>query len=331
MMETETPFVSVVTPFYNTDAYLKECIESVLSQSFKHFEYVLVNNQSTDRSADIARSFAASDSRIRVVDTDRFLSQSQNYNFALKQISADSRYCKVVQADDWLFPECLARMIGVAESDTSIGVVAGYRLQGKYISNDGLEYSTAAIPGRAANRLNLLMDGRQLYGSPTTVMMRSEIVRGRTPFYPDGAIFEDSDAIFEVLRDCNLGFAFEVCTYERVDNEGISSSVERHDPAWFLSKYLRVRKYGPEFLSEQEYTTRINDIERAYMRFLARNLFRRRGKDFWRYHRIGLDSIGHKLTLGSLTPYIAMEIADLLFNPKATVGATWRWVRKRLQ
>src|SRR5262245_49195446 len=99
--------VSVVTPFYNTADYIAECIESVLGQTHRRFEYLLVDNHSTDGSADIARRYAARDERIRVIRNTEFLAQVPNYNNALLHISADSRYCKVVQADDALFPRCL--------------------------------------------------------------------------------------------------------------------------------------------------------------------------------------------------------------------------------
>ena len=101
------PVVSVVTPFYNTAQWLGACIESVLSQRFTEFEYLLVNNCSTDGSAEIAREYARLDSRIRVIDQLEFLSQSRNFNSALRSISPESRYCKMILADDLLFPCCL--------------------------------------------------------------------------------------------------------------------------------------------------------------------------------------------------------------------------------
>ena len=52
-----------------------------------------------------------------------------NFNQALRRISLASKYCKVVFADDWIFPECLERMVGVAEQHSSIGIVGAYGLQ----------------------------------------------------------------------------------------------------------------------------------------------------------------------------------------------------------
>ena len=53
-----TPLVSVVTPFYNTRDYLAECIESVLRQTYTNWEYILVDNFSTDGSSEIAKHYA---------------------------------------------------------------------------------------------------------------------------------------------------------------------------------------------------------------------------------------------------------------------------------
>ena len=54
MTSRQEPFVSVLTPVYNGEDFLAECIESVLSQTHGNFEYIIVNNRSTDRSLEIA-------------------------------------------------------------------------------------------------------------------------------------------------------------------------------------------------------------------------------------------------------------------------------------
>src|SRR5215472_11971518 len=105
------PLVSFVTPFYNTEAYLSECIESVLRQTHGNWEYILLNNCSTDKSAEIAEFYASQDSnRIHLLHNPEHLSQVQNFNHVFQLISPESKYCKFVQADDWLFPECTSKM-----------------------------------------------------------------------------------------------------------------------------------------------------------------------------------------------------------------------------
>src|SRR5262249_19628678 len=110
-MRIQHPLISVVTPFYNTEAYLDECIRSVLAQTRGDFEYLLVNNCSTDRCPEIAAHYASRDPRIRLLHNDQLVPQLRNYNQALRHISAESRYVKMVQADDFIFPRCLEEMV----------------------------------------------------------------------------------------------------------------------------------------------------------------------------------------------------------------------------
>ena len=115
------PLVSIVTPVYNEEEHLAECIESVLAQTYQNWDYTIVDNCSTDRSLEIALWYAAKDSRIRVHANKQFLNMLANHNVAVRQISPVSKYCKVVLADDWIFPECLERMVTVGEAYPSAG------------------------------------------------------------------------------------------------------------------------------------------------------------------------------------------------------------------
>lgn len=103
------PFVSVVTPVYNGGKYISECIESVIDQTYTNWEYVILNNCSTDNTLEIAKKYARDDERIRIYNNDEFLKQIPNWNAALQKISGNSKYCKEVHADDWLVPECLEK------------------------------------------------------------------------------------------------------------------------------------------------------------------------------------------------------------------------------
>ena len=97
--------VSVVTPVFNTATYLPECIESVLGQTLPDFEYLLVDNQSTDESREIASKYAEADDRIRLIDNPAHVGQVENYNGALAQISPHTAWVKLIQADDALYPD----------------------------------------------------------------------------------------------------------------------------------------------------------------------------------------------------------------------------------
>ena len=130
MTQRDEPFVSVVTPVYNGEAFLVECIESVLKQTYQNFEYIIVNNCSKDRTLEIAKAYAQKDRRIRVHDNTEFVAVIANHNLAFRQISPQAKYCKIVSADDWLFPDCIKQLVAVAEANPSVGIAGCYQLSG---------------------------------------------------------------------------------------------------------------------------------------------------------------------------------------------------------
>ena len=104
-MSPNTPLVSVLTTCYNREAYIAETIESVLAQTFTDFEYIIVDDCSKDRSFEIAQSYAAIDSRIRVSRNDQNLGDYPNRNKAAS--CATGKYLKYIDSDDVLYPHAL--------------------------------------------------------------------------------------------------------------------------------------------------------------------------------------------------------------------------------
>jgi glycosyltransferase involved in cell wall biosynthesis len=318
MLETE-PFVSIVTPFYNTDKYLSECIESVLAQTHQNWEYILVNNCSTDCSAEIAQRYLAKDRRIRLINNNNFLTQVQNYNHALRQIASDSKYCKIVQADDWIFPECISSMVKAASFNSSVGIVGAYRLYGRRISNVGLPWDRKVIPGKDLCRMQL-MDDYHFVGSPTSVLFRSEIIKSRDPFYKEDRFFEDIEACYDILQSWDFSFVHQVLMFERSDNESISSQVRNFDPDYLLDKFINLNIYGPVYLNPIEYSDIFRKNRDRYFGFLAKNLISHSDNKFWDYHKNGLATINYRFKKSELTIYVILELSDVLFNLKKTAN-----------
>jgi glycosyltransferase involved in cell wall biosynthesis len=317
----DSPLVSVVTPVYNGAPYLAECIESVLGQTYSNFEHIIMDNCSTDGTSKIANEYAKKDSRIRVYRNDVLLDIIPNHNRAFRLISAESKYCKVVCGDDWIFPECIARMTLLAEAHPSIGVISAYQLSGGgtkwYVRTDGLPYSCTIIPGREIGRLHLL--GKlDVLGNPTSNMYRSDLVRAAESFFPNASAEADISACFEQLRVSDFGFVHQVLSHERLHERQITNTSKDLN-AYLSSRLSDLIKYGPYYLTKAELDMRLDQLLDEYYAYLALSAVNFRHRKFWNYHIRRLRELGFPLDGFRLAKAIIGKILDLLLNPKQTV------------
>lgn len=325
---SQTPRVAVLTPFYNTAKYLRECIESVLAQSYQNFEYILVDNHSSDGSRAIAQEYVQRDARIRLLSPSTFLPQVQNYNFAIDQIDAASQYCKFVQADDWLYPQCIEQMVGLAQANPNVAVTSALCLRESQVGCAGLHPSRGVLSGRDACRL-FLLDGVCLFGSPTTVLYSMDAVRSRRPFFEEGRLHEDTEVVFEVLADADFAFVHQILTFSRVHAESISGAASRFTPD-AIDRYVLVKRYGQRVLSPSEYSNCLGHATRWIYGTMARQWVSERvGKarpDFWQYMREGLASVGEEIDTRRFALHVAAITAKGVLSPlEVLTGAAAQW------
>lgn len=280
-MNSMEPLVSVVTPVYNTDKYLSECIESVLSQSYKNFEYIIVNNCSTDKSLDIARSYAKKDSRIRIFNNTEFLDLIPNWNNSLNKISKTSKYCKVVHADDWLFKDCLTQMVALAEANPKVGLVGSYRLDENQVNLDGLPHTDSIIQGADICR-RYFLNNLYVFGSPTSLLIRSDCIKQN--FYNESNIHADLESCFMMLQSSDFGFVHQVLTYTRRHNESNTSFIRRYN-THKIGELIVLTKFGRFYLNENEYDIVFKKFLKLYYRALAKTLLVFRTKDAISYNK----------------------------------------------
>jgi glycosyltransferase involved in cell wall biosynthesis len=329
MNSHELPLVSIVTPVYNGEPYLVECIESVLAQTYPNWEYIIQNNCSTDRTLEIASEYAKKDNRIRVHDSRDFVGVIANHNLAFGRIAAESKYCKVVSADDWLFPECVAKMVSLAEANPSVGVVGSYQLSGgcsdwrKWrVKWAELPYPSAVIPGRELCRIQLL-GGPYVFGTPTSTLYRSELIKRGDSFYPNSTPEADTSACYKCLQETDFGFVHQVLSYERVHENTISRSAKELN-AYLPSKFNDLLVYGSSCMSQLEVEKRRKELLEEYYRFLAVGAVNLRGGEFWSYHKGRLREFGYPLNGLRLGKAVSLKLLDLLLNPKNTVEILFR-------
>jgi glycosyltransferase involved in cell wall biosynthesis len=327
MSTTSQPLVSVVTPVYNGAEYLRESIESVLNQTYDNWEYVVSDNCSTDGSLEIARDYEARDPRVRVVAEDEFLNQLGSANRSMRRISPDSKHTKVVHADDWLFPECLERMVEVAERDPSVGVVSAYRLEETRVTLDGIPHSRSIIPGRELGRSTLIGSPfPNVIGSPSSLLIRSDLIRARDPFYDprfpfaeEYAFTEDQDVCCELFRTSDFGFVHQVLTFTRRPAGSPFSDFRRFGA--HLPERLNLHlKHGPAFLTQAEYERNLAVLLTQYGLFLLRSPRKLLNPDIRKYHRVALQSLSRSVETREVTAGVKIQLRRMRETGKLRTG-----------
>jgi glycosyltransferase involved in cell wall biosynthesis len=319
MISESQPLVSVVTPVYNMGQFLAECIESVLRQTYNNFEYIIVNNCSTDNSLEIASTFAKKDSRVRVHNNNKFVGVIENHNIAFSLVSPGAKYCKVVSADDFIFPDFIMRTVEVAETNPSVGIVGSYQLSGNYIKWQGFPYPRTVLPGRKICR-QIFLGGDPTFGfgTPTSLLYRADIVRESGEFYPNASPHADTSACFKCLVQTDFGFAYQVLSYERTHGETQSSKSAEFNR--YASAYLNdLIQYGPLYLTEEELGRCLKRNLEGYYQYLAVNLLSFRGKQFWDYHKTRLRELGHPATPYKLLKAFVKKALKEVINPGMAV------------
>lgn len=324
MSAHEEPLVSVLTPVYNGEDFLAECIESVLKQTYQNYEYVIVNNCSTDRTLAVSKQYAKQDSRIRIHNNEVFVPVIENHNIAFSLMSPAAKYCKVVSADDFLFPECIARLVECAEANPAAGMIGSYQLSGTSIRWQGFSYPKALISGVDLCRQMFLGGDKEFgFGTPTSLLYRADLVRASNAFYPNSSPHADTSACFSALRSSDFGFVYQVLSYERKHRNTQSyrsAQINRYSSAC-LNDLVH---YGPLYLSDKELKQELNAILDDYHRFLAVNwLIGFRDKDFWSYHETRLRELGFPLRRSALVKAALIAVFRKILNPEQAIRKLW--------
>lgn len=139
MVEVE---VSVITPVYNAEEFLAETIESVLEQTYKSFEFLLIDDCSTDTSADIVKAYAKKDSRVRYIKLAENSGAAVARNKGLEE--AQGRFIAFVDSDDKWYPEKLEKQLNYMKTENKAFTYTKY----ERISEEGEFLGAPDFPSR---------------------------------------------------------------------------------------------------------------------------------------------------------------------------------------
>lgn len=226
-----SPMVSVVTAVFNRDRFVGKAIESVQAQSFTDWEYILVDNGSTDRTKDVIRDYAAKDSRIKLIENDRNII-ALALNIAIR--AARGKYISQLDSDDEYLPHTLEKMTAALESHPAWGIAIGYYELMDEAGNSLPEFGI--IRHLEYNRNNILrVDGA---GAPRTWHRSVMLQFGLFEEKELGHYGEDYDLVLKVGEKYEVGRVHDVCY--RYRRHGDNTDVLR-DPEMKIYNKTRAR------------------------------------------------------------------------------------------
>ncbi|MEH7356562.1 glycosyltransferase family 2 protein [Neobacillus drentensis] len=192
------PKISIIVPVFNVEPYIHECIKSILNQSFKDFELILVNDGSSDRSGDICDEYSKEDERIFVIHKKNG-GQSSARNRGINAAKGD--YIGFIDSDDWIHSD-MYKILYEKASETEADITACNIVE---YQKDGTERlfcydNTDHLYDRNAAMNEIYLNERLTY-SPCNKIYKRELFNGIR--FKEGYILEDMDFAYKIIHQSN--------------------------------------------------------------------------------------------------------------------------------
>ncbi|MEA5626232.1 glycosyltransferase [Nostoc sp. UHCC 0251] len=226
------PLVTICIPSYNGEDFVAESIASALWQTYPNIEIILSDDNSIDRTVEIAKSLEQKSSFEFLILEHAQYGLSQNWNFCISQ--AKGKYIKFLFQDDLLEPTAIEEMVNVAEQDEEIGLVFSPRT---LFTNTGhtvydsnfLMHHEAKDVHKAWSTLKLIQSGQQLLldpnildnpinkiGEPSTVLIRKDVFEKVGLFNSEFCQLVDLEMWLRIMSQYKIGFVNKVLSHFRI-------------------------------------------------------------------------------------------------------------------
>jgi glycosyltransferase involved in cell wall biosynthesis len=213
----KSPLISIITSFYNAEKYAVKSISSVLNQSYKNLELIIVDDCSTDSTRKIIQQFAESDKRVKPIYLDRKINDKLPLiaNLNLAWDNALGEYIARIDHDDFWAVEKLEKQIKYLEENSNVYLLG---TSAELISEDGKVQGYHLPPTDIIKATKELQNRNIIYNS-TSVFRNDPRYRYRLPFA------EDYDLWLQILKDGNqVANLSDVLTQYTLVNKSYSRS-----------------------------------------------------------------------------------------------------------
>jgi glycosyltransferase involved in cell wall biosynthesis len=245
---SETSLVSIIMNCYNGEMYLRDAIDSVLAQTYRNWELVFWDNQSTDNSADIVNRY--NDERIRYYYSPKHTALYEARNYAIENASGE--FIAFLDVDDWWMAEKLEKQIPLF-NDSKVGLVYGnYRFDNEIKNTHKILYNYQLPSGMI---LNSLLE-KYVVGLLTIVVRKSAFYSIDKQFDSTYNIIGDFDFVIRLSSRYEIDCVQEVIATYRYHGENIS--IKKRDDQivelerWIIDMKLNQEVYKQKMFSRQE-------------------------------------------------------------------------------
>ncbi len=238
----KTPLVSVLIPTHNYGKFLDEAIQSVLAQTYAHFELVIVDNHSNDNTSEVVNKYLT-DKRISFHQNPRNIGLVGNWNRCLG--FAKGEYIKFLMADDVFRPSILEEMVEVMEANPGVSLVTsnseifGSKSRTRISEMTGLQNGRDVIVKCVSNGTG------NLIGEPTTVMFRKSDVAKVGRFNPNFTCLVDLNMWLRLLEIGDAWFIPKVLSGFRVHNGQYSARTNVSNWIDEYHFYREIKEHNP--------------------------------------------------------------------------------------
>jgi glycosyltransferase involved in cell wall biosynthesis len=249
------PIISIIVPVYNVEIYLNQCIDSLLHQTHKDFELILVDDGSTDRSGSICDSYKEIDKRIIVIHKKNGgLSSARNAGIEISK----GTYIAFVDSDDWIHPDMYYHLLNSlleSKADIALG-----RLN-KVSQNKSFFYSNYSNDKSNILSKEILITKLLKYeidSSSCSKLFNSKLFKNDR--FPVGITNEDFALLYKLFLNSNFGVTNNFAIYNYRDREGsITNSTSNK---FIIDEYLNALDMV-KFINNQSPT--LTPIAKSYL------------------------------------------------------------------
>lgn len=233
------PLISVIIPVYGVEKYISQCLESVINQTYKNLEIIVINDGTKDRSADIAKEYAAKDSRIKVYDfKNGGLSVARNRGLEI----ATGEYISYLDSDDWLDTKMYETLLETAMKNEADMVKCGI-IETNGVAEEKITFNDVKIINNDQHKAFKNYFKGILWTLAWNGLYKKELAKKVK--FPDNVVHEDNYSSGMFLYLAKKVIAMPFClNYYRVNDAGISKGGVKKP----LDKILAIIKLKQDLL-----------------------------------------------------------------------------------